>query len=54
MDVKKAFLNCELDVKIYMEQPDGFVLQGQERKVCKFQKYLHGLKQAPKQWHAKF
>jgi hypothetical protein len=53
-DVKEAFLNSELDIKIYMEQPDNFVLQGQERKVCKVLKYWHGLKQAPKQWHEKF
>ena len=26
MDVKTGFLNGELDEEIYMEQPDGFVL----------------------------
>ena len=48
MDVKTAFLNGELDEEIYMEQPEGFVVQGQENKVCKLVKYLYGLKQAPK------
>jgi hypothetical protein len=54
MDIKTAFLNGELEEKIYMDQPDGFVVKGEERKVCKLLKYLYVLKQAPKQWHEKF
>ena len=54
MDVKIAFLNRELEEEIYMDQPDGFVANGQEGKVCKLLKSLYGLKQAPKLWHEKF
>ncbi|KAK4342514.1 hypothetical protein RND71_038330 [Anisodus tanguticus] len=54
MDVKTAFLNGDLEEEIYMDQPEGYVVQGQEKKVCRLVKSLYGLKQAPKQWHKKF
>ena len=49
IDVKTTFLNGELEEEIYMKQPQGFVVHGQEQKVCKLIKSLNGLKQAPKQ-----
>ena len=51
LDVKTAFLFGELDEEIYMEQPEGFVKQGQEKKVCRLLKAIYGLKQAALQWN---
>jgi hypothetical protein len=44
LDVKTTLLNGELDEEIYMEQPAGFVANGQEGMVCKILKSLYGLK----------
>ena len=37
-----------------MEQPPGFVAQGEIRKVCRLRKSLYGLKQSPRAWFGKF
>jgi len=49
MDVKMTFLNGDLKEEVYMEQPEGFILLGNEKKVRKLLKSLYDLKQAPKQ-----
>nr|GEV72613.1 hypothetical protein [Tanacetum cinerariifolium] len=54
IDVKTAFLNDDLEEEVYIKQPEGFVMPGNEHKVCKLVKSLYGLKQSPKQWHQKF
>ena len=46
--VKIGFLNGELVEEIYMDQPDEFIVKGQENKVCKLAKSLYGFKQASK------
>ena len=37
-----------------MEQPPGFVAQGEIGRVCRLQKSLYGLKQSPRAWFGKF
>lgn len=34
-DIKIVFLNIELNEKIYMDKPIGFIVEGEEYKVCK-------------------
>jgi len=46
LDVKTAFLFGELDEEIYLKQPEGFIVKGQEKKVCHLRKAIYGLKQA--------
>jgi hypothetical protein len=47
MDVRSAFLNGELREQVFVAQPPGFVVAGQERKVLRLVKALYGLRQAP-------
>ena len=41
MDVKIAFLNGDLKEEVFMTQPQGFEVEGQEHKVCKLKKDLY-------------
>lgn len=54
MDVISAYLQRELSDEIYMEQPEMYVQQGKESKVCKLMKPLYGLKQSDRAWYRKF
>lgn len=53
MDVKTAFLNGDLSETVFIEQPEGFKIQGSEHKVYKLHKAIYGLKQASKSWYEK-
>jgi Reverse transcriptase (RNA-dependent DNA polymerase) len=47
MDVTGAFLHSLIDSEIYMEPPEGFYQKG---LICKMEKSIYGLKQAPYLW----
>ena len=42
MNVKLVYLHRVLEEEIYMEQPEGFIAQGEENKVCKLVRSLYG------------
>ena len=50
LDVKTAFLYGELNEELYMEQPEGFKVKGQEGKVLHLLCTIYGLKQATLAW----
>jgi hypothetical protein len=50
LDVKTAFLYGKLDEEIYMQQPEGFVTKGSEKKVLRLKRAIYGLKQAALAW----
>ena len=53
LDVKSAFLNGELAETVFVRQPLGFAVKGEEHRVLRLRKALYGLRQAPQAWNAK-
>ena len=51
MDVKKSFLNGVVEEEVYVLQPLGFETLDKETHVCKLNKSLYDLKQAPMAWY---
>ena len=54
MEIKIVFLNSDIDKKIYMVQPENFMLGDAKNMVYKLKKSIYGLKQAFRQWYYKF
>ena len=53
-NIKNDFLHGDLVEEIYMEQPPGFVAQGEFSLVCRLRCSLYGLKQPPRAWFDRF
>jgi hypothetical protein len=49
MNVKTTFLNEDLYENVYMAQPKGFVVEGNESLGCHLTKSIYGLKHASRQ-----
>jgi len=52
MDVNSTFSNGHLEEEVYVEQPQGYGIIGQENKVYRLKKVLYGLKQDPRAWYS--
>jgi hypothetical protein len=52
MDFVTAFLNSDLEEKIYMVQPTGY--ENGKDEVCELVKGIYGLKQAPRAWNNEY
>ena len=49
--MKTAYLYGELKEELYLEQPAGYVIEGEEHRVLRLKRSLYGLKQAARAWN---
>lgn len=47
MDAKTTFIYESLEDKVYMDQPEGFTLDGNEQMVCKLRNQYTDLNKLP-------
>nr|GEU59316.1 ribonuclease H-like domain, reverse transcriptase, RNA-dependent DNA polymerase [Tanacetum cinerariifolium] len=53
LDIKSAFLHGDLNEKVYVTQPEGFIKVRDKGKVYRFIKALYGQRQATRAWNIK-
>jgi hypothetical protein len=53
LDVQNAFLHENMEYDVYMRQPTCFEDRSMPNYVCKLDKSLYKLKQAPRAWYSK-
>jgi histone deacetylase 1/2 len=53
IDVQNAFLHSLLHKDVFMTQPPGFIHPQLPHQVCKLQRSLYGLRQAPRVWFSR-
>ena len=50
--MKSTFLNGAIKKEVFVEQPQGFIVEYEETKVYKLKKVLYDLKQSPRAWYS--